>query len=172
VDTTRDEPFWSADPDAVLRGLGASRSGLTAEEAARRLAASAGERLAPRRTAGPLPLFLGQFKSPIVLILLAAAVLSGFLGDRVDAFIILGIVAASGLLSFWQEYRANDAVTRLIGIVEVRADVLRDGRPAQVPVDEVVRGDVVRLAAGASVPGDGRVIESRELFVDESSLTG
>ena len=117
-------------------------------------------------------LFLAQFKSPIILILLFAAGLSLFLRDPADAFIILAIVFVSGLLGFWQERGAADAVEKLLTIVQVRAAVLRDGKEQEIAVEEIVPGDVVVLNAGDVIPGDCLVLESKDLFVDEAALTG
>jgi len=113
-----------------------------------------------------------QFKSPLILILLSATALSFFLRDPVDALIILTIVLVSGLLGFWQERSATNAVQKLLAIVQIKAAVLRDGSPKDVPVEEVVPGDIVILSAGDLVPGDGVVQESNDLFVDEAMLTG
>jgi magnesium-transporting ATPase (P-type) len=90
----------------------------------------------------------------------------------VDAGIILGIVLVSGLLSFWQERGANDAVEKLLAIVQVKATVLRDGKSVDIPVEEVVPGDIVLLTAGDVIPGDCLILESNELFADEATLTG
>ena len=115
---------------------------------------------------------MGQFTSPIILILLFAAGLSLYLHDVLDSVIILVIVFISGLLGFWQEYRASNAVARLLERVRATATIVRDGRPIEVPPGDIVPGDVVLLSAGAAVPADGRILESRDLFVDESALTG
>jgi cation transport ATPase len=85
---------------------------------------------------------------------------------------ILFIVLASGLLGFWQEYRATNAVQRLVALVQVKATVLRDYRPQEIPIEEVVPGDIVALKAGDVIPGDCLMLESRDLFVDEAVLTG
>jgi Mg2+-importing ATPase len=90
----------------------------------------------------------------------------------VDAGIILGIVVVSGLLSFWQERGATNIVQRLLAIVQVNATVLRDGLSADIPVEQVVPGDMVLLTAGDLIPGDGLILESNELFADEATLTG
>jgi P-type Mg2+ transporter len=119
-----------------------------------------------------LALFIAQFKSPIILILIGAAIVSLFLQDRTDAILILAIVLASGVLGFWQEYAATDAVAKLRALVETKARVLRDGVEAIIPLAEVVPGDVTLLSAGAIIPGDGRLLEARELFVNEAALTG
>jgi Mg2+-importing ATPase len=119
-----------------------------------------------------MALFLAQFKSPVVLLLLFAATLSFFLRDHADALVILTIVLASALLSFFQERGAAHAVERLLALVQTTATVLRDGRPQEVPVEEIAPGDVVILRAGDVIPGDCRLLEARDLFVDEAALTG
>jgi Mg2+-importing ATPase len=98
--------------------------------------------------------------------------LSFFLQDPVQAFIILIIVLVSGLLGFWQARSATNAVEKLLAIVQIKAVVFRDGGPTEIPVEEIVPGDIVILSAGDIVPGDGLVQESKDLFVDEAMLTG
>lgn len=120
----------------------------------------------------PLRLFLGQFRSPITQMLLAAALLSWFVGERIDALIIALILLAGAGLGFWQEYSAHSDLAALLALVQTRASVLRDGRVQELAAVEVVPGDIVLLAAGSSVPGDCRLLESRDLFVHEAALTG
>jgi Mg2+-importing ATPase len=146
--------------------------GLTSAEARRRLAEFGENRISGDRRAGALTFFIAQFKSPIILILIGAAIVSLFLQDRTDATLILAIVLASGVLGFWQEYSATDAVSKLRALVETKARVLRDGDEASIPLADVVPGDVALLSAGAIIPGDGRLLEARELFVNEAALTG
>jgi Mg2+-importing ATPase len=98
--------------------------------------------------------------------------LSFFLHDPVNALIILTIVLVSGLLGYWQEHSAANAVEKLLAIVQIKASVLRDGGPHEIPVEEIVPGDIVILNAGDIVPGDCLVDESKDLFVDEATLTG
>jgi Mg2+-importing ATPase len=137
-----------------------------------RLKRYAGSQLAPKKRTDALTLLLGQFSNPIVLMLIGAAVISVFLHDTTDAVIILMIVLASGLLSFWQERGAAGAVEKLLSLVEAKAKVLREGVPADVPLAEVVPGDVVLLSAGATAPGDCLLVNSSDLFADEATLTG
>jgi len=165
-------PFWSVPAGAMLGELGSSAAGLSGEEAARRLARDGPNVLKPQARSTALTLLVGQFKSPIVILLLLATGLSFFLHDPVNALIILAIVLASGLLGFWQEHSATRAVQALLAIVQVKATVLRDGSPREVPVEEVVPGDIVVLDAGDLVPGDCLLDESKDLFVDEATLTG
>ena len=117
-------------------------------------------------------LLLSQFKSPIILILLFAIGLSFFLHEVTDGLIILTIVLISGLLGFWQEFAANNAVADLLAMVKIKADVLRDQRETAVDVETIVPGDVVMVKAGDVIPGDCLILESNSLFVDEATLTG
>ncbi len=164
--------FWSIAAAEMLRQLHTAEDGLTADEARQRLARYGSNLLKPKKRSDVLTLLLAQFKSPIILILLCATGLSFVLRDPVDAFIILTIVLVSGLLGFWQERSATAAVEKLLAIVQIKAAVLRDGGPTEIPVEEIVPGDVVILNAGGVVPGDCLVQESKDLFVDEATLTG
>ncbi len=154
----------------LLQQLNAAPGGISSAQAQERRANSAV--LNAQRSSPAWRLLLKQFQSPIILILLFATGLSFFLGDHVGAIIILSIVLVSGLLGFWQERGAADAVEKLLALVQVTASVLRDGKPTSVPLSEVVTGDVVVLAAGDSIPGDCALLESKDLYVNEASLTG
>lgn len=167
-----DAIFWDRSGADVLQQLDTSLQGLTSEEARRRHGEYASDLLKPRRRSSDLGLLLSQFSSPIILILLVAAGLSFFLADRSDTAIILAIILVSGVLGYWQERGATQAVERLLAIVRIKADVLRDGKPVEIAADELVPGDVVLLKAGDTIPGDCLVLESKELFVDEAGLTG
>jgi Mg2+-importing ATPase len=167
--TRATDPFWSVPEDALLAQLGTSRDGLSSDDAGQRLAALP---TPPRRRTSALGLFVRQLTSPIVAILLAAALLSFGVRDAQDALIILGIVLVSAGLGCWQEYGADRAVAALLATVQTKATVLRDGAVSDVPLDHVVPGDVVLLAAGDRVPGDCRMLEGRDLYVIEAALTG
>ena len=164
--------FWNTPAADLLTQIESDPKGLRSAEAAKRLLQYGPNTLRARKRTDTFTLLLRQFKSPIILILVFAAVLSLVLKDRVDAGIILGIVLVSGLLSFWQERGATDAVEKLLAIVQVKATVLRDGKSVDVPVEEVVPGDIVLLTAGDVIPGDCLLLESNELFADEATLTG
>lgn len=164
--------FWSVAAAELLSQLHTSSQGLTSAEAQQHLARDGANVLKTKARSDTLMLLLAQFKSPIVLILLAAAILSFFLHDPADALIILTIVLISSALGFWQEWGAADAIAKLLAVVQIKTTVLRDGNPQTIPVEEVVSGDVVVLAAGDVIPGDGVILESKDLFVDEASLTG
>src|SRR5207342_3411460 len=112
---------WNLPLAEVLGRLGSTPKGLSSTEAATRLKKYAGRRLAPKKRTDTFTLLVGQFSSPIVLMLVSAAAISIFLHDHVDALIILAIVLASGLLGFWQERGAAGAVEKLLSLVEVKA---------------------------------------------------
>ena len=170
--TPVESPFWSLSGDILLGQLHSSLQGLTADEANRSLEANANSRLGGRQQTSPFVLLLSQFKSPIVLLLVFAAGLSMFLGERVEALIIFFIVFVSGVLGFWQENGAANAVAKLLAVVQIKANVRRDGKPQEITLDNIVPGDIVLLSAGDVVPGDCLVLESNVLTVDEAALTG
>jgi Mg2+-importing ATPase len=164
--------FWSIPPADLLARLTTSPQGLSPDEARQRLAQAGANLLRPKKRTDSLTLLLAQYKSPIILILVFACLLSFALGDHADAIIILTILLVSGLLGFWQERGAADAVAKLLAIVQIRATVRRQGEPQEIPVEEIVPGDVVLLKAGDVIPGDCLILESKDLFVDEAALTG
>jgi P-type Mg2+ transporter len=170
--SNRSDSYWSRPTGVLFEELQTSPQGLSSAEVAQRLSRYGSNHIKAKRPTDSLTLFLAQFKSPIILILLFAAGLSLFLRDATDASIILAIVFVSGLLGFWQEKGATHAVEKLLAIVQVRAAVLRDGKEQEISVEEVVPGDVVVLNAGDVIPGDCMVLESKDLFIDEAALTG
>jgi Mg2+-importing ATPase len=164
--------FWSIPATELLNSLQATDKGLTTDEAQKRLKSYGANRLKPQKRSDAFTLLIGQFKSPIILILLLATGLSLFLHNIVDASIIFTIVIVSGLLGFWQEHSASNAVAKLLAIVQIKAAVLRDGKQLEIPVEDIVPGDIVILNAGDVVPGDCLLLESKDVFVDEAMLTG
>jgi len=163
--------FWSIAANETLQQLQTTAQGLTTDEARVRLTRYGADLLKPKKKSDALTLLLSQFKSPLILILLFATGLSFFLHDPINALIILTIVLVSGLLGFWQEHSATNAVAKLLAVVQIKATVLRDGSPHEIPVEKIVPGDIVILNAGDIVPGDCLVDESKDLFVDEATLT-
>jgi Mg2+-importing ATPase len=171
-DSQGQQCFWSVPPSDIFQRLQTTSRGLTDDEAGRRLKQYGSNLLTPKKRSDAPTLLLAQFKSPVILILIFAAGLSFFLGDSVNALIILVIILVSSLLGFWQERGANKAVEKLLEIVQTKATVLRDGSQRETPVEGIVPGDIIILGAGDLIPGDSLIIESRDLFVNEASLTG
>ncbi len=165
-------PFWSKDINDVAKTVNSSIDGLSENKAHEILRRVGPNRIQSKERVTPLGLFLNQFKSPIVLILIFATAISAFLQDWVDAIIILLIVLGSALLSFYQELNANSAAEKLKEQISFKSDVLRDGKTTEISTEEIVPGDVVLLSAGSLIPADGLVIEAHDFFVNQAVLTG
>ena len=164
--------FWSVPSSELLQQLQTSPQGLKSDEIQQRLLRYGSNLLKPKKKSDALTLLIAQFKGPIILILIFAAGLSFFLRNPIDAVIILVIVLVSGFLGFWQERGAVNAVEKLLAIVQIKATVLRDGGSKEVPIEEIVPGDIVFIQASDVIPGDCLILESKDLFVDEAALTG
>jgi Mg2+-importing ATPase len=164
--------FWSVASSELLRELQTTPQGLTSDEVQERRLHYGSNLLKPKKKSDALTLLFAQFKSPVILILIFAAGLSFFLRNPIDAVIILAIVLVSGFLGFWQERGAVNAVEKLLAIVQIKATVVRNGNSKEVPIEEVVPGDIVIIEASDVIPGDCLLLESKDLFVDEAALTG
>ena len=164
--------FWSLDGREVLKILSCTDGGLSVASAADRLKTYGSNTLKGASHSSGILLFLSQFKSPITILLIAAAFLSMGLGDLTDALIILIIILISSFLGFWQEKGAAHAVQELLKLVQIRCRLVRGGQEKDCPMETVVPGDIVVLSAGDVVPGDSLLLDSRELFIDEAAFTG
>jgi Mg2+-importing ATPase len=164
--------WWSCPTPDLLAALGSGAEGLDEAEAARRLKAAGPNRVAARDRRGWPGLLLRQYESPLVLILVLAAIVSMVVQEWTEAAIILAIVAGSTLLSFAQEYRAARAVQALKARLALTVTVLRGGGTVEIPAEAVVPGDIVLLSAGNLIPADGVVIEARDFLVSQAALTG
>jgi Mg2+-importing ATPase len=167
-----DSPFWQLPVASLLKQVAGSPDGLSSAEATARLAQFGPNLVHGERKRALVLQFLTKFRNPLVIILLTASALSAFTGDAASFFIIGNIVIISVTLDFVQEYRAGQAAERLRQSVAVRGQVLRNGKPLEIPTAELVPGDVVLLTAGDLVPCDGRVLEAKDFFVNQALLTG
>ena len=166
------EKFWRQSTEELLTALESRREGLTDAEAADRLERLGPNRLKPKRRTESLALLANQFKSPIIMILIFSSLLAFLTSDNVDGLIIVFIVLTSAGLGFSQERAATDAVQRLLSVIATRVTVFRDGLKADISIEEIVPGDTVTLSAGDIVPSDCRLLQSKDLFVDEATMTG
>lgn len=165
--------YWSRPVTELLEAMDSRRQGLDSATAQRRLQLYGRNVLAVNHgPAKAVRLFLARFRSPLVLILIFAAVVAFVVHDWLDALIVLGIVFITAVLSFIQEYRATQAVEQLRKRVAVKTTVLRGGHDLTIPVEEVVPGDIVLLTAGSLIPGDGVVLEAKDFHVSQALLTG
>jgi len=158
--------------DAALAALETRLGGLSAVEAAARLAAHGPNELVAKRKRTVFAMFLDQFKDFMIVVLIAAAVLAGALGEVADTIAIVVIVVLNAALGFIQEYRAEKAMEALKKMAASLATVVRDGVPAAIPAAQLVPGDIVHLEAGNVVPADLRLTEAAKLRVEEAALTG
>lgn len=153
-------------------GVAVLGGGLSAAEAGRRLAEYGPNDPVPSKKRSALLTLLLLFLNPLAIVLLIAAGFSAFLGQAVDAAIIVLVVALGNAINFWQTYRSERAIERLRETVMSTTSVLRDEDWKEIPRRDVVPGDVVRLFAGDLVPADARLVESKDLYVQQAALTG
>lgn len=158
--------------DELLAYLSASSSGLASDEVEKRLKAFGPNELAKRKKRTAIVDFFFHFRSPLIIILLFAGLISGFSGEIINAAIIFSIILLSVVLDFFQESKAKNAAEMLKEKVTTTATAFRDGVKKEVKLSEIVPGDVIHLSAGDIVPADARVMNAKDLFVDQSALTG
>ncbi len=164
--------FWQFDSKYWFQKLDSSAQGLSQTTADSILKQSGKLKKGKSGFTKDIILFVGQFKSPLMLLLIGAVILSAFLGDTSDVFIILFIVLSTGLMSFFQERNAGRVVEKLQSMISLKSTVLRDGKPQEIISQNIIVGDILIVKAGAMIPADCLLIESNELSVNEASLTG
>ena len=170
--------FYCENQEEVLKQLNASESGLSQAEAQKRLEENGKNRLEAAKGKSIIRRFLEQLADPMIIILLAAAAISGVLaamepeGEFVDVIIILAVVIINAVLGVYQESKAEKAIEALQEMSAATSKVLRDGKVQIVHSEDLVVGDVVLLEAGDAVPADGRLLESASLQIEEAALTG
>jgi len=164
--------WYRPDISEVMAAVGASPNGLSTSEAASRLQRHGLNTVATGRRRSPLTLFFRQFTDFMILVLLAAAVVSGLLGHATDTAVIIAIVVLNACIGFIQEYRAEQAMAALQRMAAPHAVVLRDDEQRTIASSEVVPGDLVLLQGGDVVPADLRLLEASRLTLQEGALTG
>lgn len=164
--------YYDQDISSVFGELRTSVKGLSPEDAEKRLEEYGKNELKEKEKVSVFRLFLSQFKSILILILVIAAIVSALLGEAIDAAVILFTVFLAGILGFVQEYRAEKAIELLKSLTSPEATVVRNGSEKKIPSTYLVPGDIILLQTGDRIPADARIIEEFNLKVDESSLTG
>ena len=166
-------PAWHTLPsETVLHELDATLTGLTNEEANRRLETYGPNTLREAPPINPLVILVSQFNSFVVWLLIGAGIVSGLLGEWIDSIAIIAIVILNALIGFFQEYRAERAIAALKSMTAPRAKVWRDGQLAALPAIDVVPGDIIDFEAGDLVPADARLLDAASLKTVEAALTG
>ncbi len=172
-DTDLPDTFpWAHTQNEVLALLKSGDDGLTEEEALERLDTFGSNEIRTRKKVNALSILLQQFASPLIFILIGAAILTVFLNELLETFVIALAILVNAALGFYQEYRAENTIERLEVYMKERARVIRDGHEHEIESSFLVPGDIVRLSLGTRVPADIRVITEHEFSVDESFLTG
>ena len=165
--------WHNLDGNAALKLLESdAQRGISTEEAHERLQQFGPNVLSAKKGKGPLLRFLLQFHQPLVYILIAAVVVTGFLGEWVDSGVIFAVVIINAIVGFLQESKALKALDALAKVMQANARVVRSGKMREIGADNLVPGDIVLLQSGEKVPADIRLIHEHELRVDESALTG
>lgn len=149
-----------------------NRAGLSSQEASRRLEQFGPNILPEKPPPSSLALFLSQFKNPLVYVLLAAGIVTFFLGDYSDTAIIAFVVLVNSTLGFVQEKKASNALEALKALVHPTVNVVRDGQKIRIDVQKIVPGDIVELSRGEKIPADGKLLKANRLFIEEAVLTG
>ncbi|QLF91905.1 cation-transporting P-type ATPase [Pseudomonas sp. ABC1] len=167
------DPNWhSLAASECLQALSSERNGLTTEQATRIRQQHGDNRLPEVARRGPLLRFLMQFHNILLYVMLGAAVVTALLGHWVDTGVIFAAVLVNAIIGFIQEGKAQSALDSIRNMLSSRASVLRDGRRIEVDASELVPGDIVLLVSGDKVPADLRLLDVRNLRVDEAALTG
>ncbi len=169
---TATAPWHHRDVPTSLRELGSGREGLSESEAMQRLARFGPNRLTPPRRRGPLQRFLLQIHNILIYVLLGASGVTALLGEWVDTGVILGVVLINALIGFIQEGKAEKSLEAIRNLLSLQANVIREGRRREIAAEDLVPGDIVILASGDKVPADLRLIETRNLRIEEATLTG
>jgi len=167
-----DDNWYRLDADAAIERLGSSADGLSTNEAARRLATYGPNELEDRGSRSSLTIFLSQFRDLFTVILVAAAVISGFLGDWIEAIAILAIIILNAAMGFAQEKKAEEAMAALKKMAVPEVTLIRSGDSVVVSAADIVPGDILVLETGNIIPADGRLVQAVNLEVEEAPLTG
>ncbi|WP_040551327.1 magnesium-translocating P-type ATPase [Peptoniphilus duerdenii] len=164
--------FWSCDINNILNSLNTSVEGLSSKEAEDRIDKFGENIFEEKKSTSKFMIFINQFKNPITMILIFAAILSIFLKDYSDGIIILIIIMISAFLSYRHESKASDAVKKLLSSVSVTSSVLRDGKFKEIENSKLTVGDIISVKTGDMIPADCLLLDVNSLSTDESSLTG
>ena len=167
-----DKKSWSFSTKQALYEYDTSLNGLSQQEVTTRQKQFGYNILSTKSNTTPFLLFINQLNNPILMILIVAITISSLTGAFTDSLIILAIVLASVVLSFIQEYRANDVISKLTQKIQQQSRVIRNNQPVTIASTQLVIGDIVVLSAGSLIPADGLVLECDDFLVNRSSLTG
>src|SRR4030042_1973576 len=164
--------WYQLDNGEVFRSLQTSEQGLSEAEVRERLEKYGPNKLPEEKGISRLKILLHQFTSPLIYILMVAAVVTAFLGEYIDSGVIVAVLILNAIIGYFQEYKAETSVRALKSMVVPRARVVREGKEKEIPSEGLVPGDIVLLASGGKVPADLRLFKATELKIEEAALTG
>lgn len=169
---TAQDRWWSLSSEETLEKLSSKKSGLSSDEAKKRLSSHGSNQIAAKNKVSAVSIFFEQFKNWLTAVLVIAAVVSIALGETIDSIVIISFVVLSAVFGFIQEYKAEQTLQKLKRFIKSRASVYREGRLTSIDAKKIVPGDVIRLRIGDIVPADIRLLTSDELAANEAVLTG
>src|SRR4030043_273361 len=164
--------WYQIDKEEVLKKLGTSEEGLSGSEAEKRLGKYGPNKLPEAEGISPLKILLHQFTSPLIYILMVAAVVTAFLGEYIDTGVIVAVLILNATIGYFQEFKAETSVRALRSMVVPKTRVVREGKEREILSEHLVPGDIVLLASGMRVPADLRIFKAAELRIEEAALTG
>jgi Ca2+-transporting ATPase len=164
--------WYQLDEPEVFNKLQTSEDGLSEERAQKLLETHGPNKLPEGKGVSRLKVLIHQFTSPLIYILLVAAVVTAILGEYIDTGVIVGVLILNAVIGYLQEYKAETSVRALKNMVVPRARVVREGQEKEIPSEDLVPGDIVLLASGGKVPADLRLFKTTELKIEEAALTG
>ncbi|MBM4351429.1 MAG: HAD-IC family P-type ATPase, partial [Deltaproteobacteria bacterium] len=164
--------WYQTDEKEVFKALQTSEEGLSEAEAKKRLGKYGPNRLPEEKAIGKLKILLHQFTSPLIYILLVAAVVTAILGDYIDTGVIVAILILNATIGYFQEFKAETSVRALKNMFVPKTRVVREGKEREILSERLVPGDIVLLASGMRVPADLRIFKAAELRIEEAALTG
>jgi len=164
--------WYQIDKEEVLKQFGTSEEGLSGSEAEKRLEKYGPNKLPEEERISRLKILLHQFTSPLIYILLVAAIVTAILGEYIDTGVIVAVLILNAVIGYFQEYKAETSVRALKSMVVPRARVVREGKEKEIPSEGLVPGDIALLASGGKVPADLRLFKATELKIEEAALTG
>ncbi|SHF96260.1 Ca2+-transporting ATPase [Mariniphaga anaerophila] len=169
----KNSALWHAEPyNEVIKSIESSEEGLTTNEAKKRLQKFGPNQIKKKSNDGPLIVLWRQINNPLIWVLIGSSTLAVLLGKITDGAVVMAVVVINTIIGFIQEFKAGKAIDALSEMVPENATVHRDGQKASIPVAEIVPGDIVELEAGERIPADMRLIQQKNLSVEEAALTG
>lgn len=172
IKDTIQKSFWALKVSETLDSLETTQDGLSENEAEERLKLFGRNKIPEQKRGVKLQIFFKQFSNPLIILLIIAGAITVLIQDYADASVIFAAVSINALLGFYQENKAEQALSHLKSYIEERVRIIRDGKESEIDASELVPGDIIRISSGDRVPADARLIYLNDFLIDETILTG